>query len=429
MDNFKSITRKIKINIKPKKQAIVAEPDKPNKPDKNVIKSIEAKAEAKVTKKSNLNKTLSIDVGIKNLCYCVIENPGHCNSRKFSILHWNLIDLVTDPHEDKKCTGILKSGKNKGTVCGNNASLFESGDLDKCYCSKHKPDIDNLVSIKTRLLCNCKLANGKRKGQECGKKASYYFQKKSFEKIGYCSIHSSKKDGLQRYFTVDNISDFDLKIKLFTELDKLKHILLDVDDILIEYQPPIAREKMKALASALHDYFIIRSQIDCKTPRVQIIRSVDAKHKLTIYDGPPISCLLKGQYDRNKWYSKQYCLWLLNKNNETNWIDYFEKFKKKDDLADSLLQGIWYVWYGKYNKKPECNKNHQVVVFREQNYQKFKKIRSVKPGKKQIEKCRISLSNIKYFWKNGKSLSKYKSSIEYYFGDTDSFEKLVNQLK
>ena len=26
-----------------------------------------------------------------------------------------------------------------------------------------------------------------------------------------------------------------------------------------------------------------------------------------------------------------------------NWIEHFEKHKKKDDLADSFLQGIWYI--------------------------------------------------------------------------------------
>ena len=27
------------------------------------------------------------------------------------------------------------------------------------------------------------------------------------------------------------------------------------------------------------------------------------------------------------------------------WIEYFDKHKKKDDLADSYLQGLWYIKY------------------------------------------------------------------------------------
>ena len=27
----------------------------------------------------------------------------------------------------------------------------------------------------------------------------------------------------------------------------------------------------------------------------------------------------------------------------TNWNEHFEKHKKKDDLADSFLQGLWYI--------------------------------------------------------------------------------------
>jgi hypothetical protein len=375
-------------------------------------------------------KVLSIDVGIINLCYCVIATSTKKSSSvsKYKILHWDLIDLITD-HEDRKCTADLKSGVNKGKCCTCNATLFESGFPDRSFCSRHKPKNIKTIGIKTRLLCDNLLVSGKRKGQKCGKKASFFHKKKSHEIMGYCAVHSKKMSNIEKYNTVDNISDIDLKIKLFTELDKLKDILLDVDDILIEYQPPIAREKMKMVSFALHDYFILRTQIDQKKSRVKIIRSVDAKHKLTVYDGPSISCPLKGQYSRNKWYSKKYCMWLLEKNKDfdcnNNWIKYFSGFKKKDDLADSFMQGIWYILYGQYGKKPIYNEKHQKVVFREQNWQKFKKIRAVKPGKKQIALSRISLSNIKYYHKYNKSLDKFRSSIEYYFGDVDSFQKLL----
>jgi len=38
-----------------------------------------------------------------------------------------------------------------------------------------------------------------------------------------------------------------------------------------------------------------------------------------------------------------------NNNNKenTNWYEYLKKHKKKDDLADCFLQGIWY--FKKYN--------------------------------------------------------------------------------
>ena len=403
---------------------------------KKIKLPIKIKLKKKITIQDTLttteldHKTLSIDVGIINLSYCIIASSSHKTKQKFKILDWNIINLIDDQHEQQKCIGLLKSGKNKGSECGNNASVFELGCLNKCYCSKHSScsHSDNLIPIRTRLLCDKLLVNGQRKGHKCGKKASWYFEKPSLERIGYCTIHSKKISNLTRYYTVDNISDIDLKIKLFTELDKRKTEFLDVDTVLIELQPPIAREKMKMIASALHDYFILRSQIDSVNPRIKLIRSVDANHKLTIYDGPAISCSLKKQYDRNKWYGKQYCKWILKKDQMHDKIEFFDNFKKKDDLADSFLQGIWYIWFGQYGKKPSYNVKHQKTVFSEQNWNKFKNIRSVRPSKKQIAKKRITLSNIKYLWKNNKSMDQYSSSIDFYFGDMKSFQDLLLSL-
>ena len=43
-----------------------------------------------------------------------------------------------------------------------------------------------------------------------------------------------------------------------------------------------------------------------------------------------------------------FCKTILEKNNKyQEFIENFEKNKKKDDLADSFLQGIWYLNYKK----------------------------------------------------------------------------------
>ena len=34
---------------------------------------------------------------------------------------------------------------------------------------------------------------------------------------------------------------------------------------------------------------------------------------------------------------------LIKNNNLQNWLEHFNKHKKKDDLADSFLQGRWYL--------------------------------------------------------------------------------------
>ena len=34
-----------------------------------------------------------------------------------------------------------------------------------------------------------------------------------------------------------------------------------------------------------------------------------------------------------------------------NWMDFFQSHKKKDDLADSFLQGLWYLNYTNLTNK------------------------------------------------------------------------------
>ena len=52
----------------------------------------------------------------------------------------------------------------------------------------------------------------------------------------------------------------------------------------------------------------------------------------------------KTKYSDRKKLGIEKCLDLLNNNpNYTHWSEYFKKHGKNDDLADSLLQGLWYV--------------------------------------------------------------------------------------
>ena len=42
----------------------------------------------------------------------------------------------------------------------------------------------------------------------------------------------------------------------------------------------------------------------------------------------------------------KYCTELISSEEETKekWLNHFNSFKKKDDMADSFLQGIYYVY-------------------------------------------------------------------------------------
>ena len=72
-------------------------------------------------------KILSIDVGIKNLAFCLLCNDTYNNA--FSIKKWNVVDLSTSEEVVKKCCGKEKKGP-----CSKPAKYTKN---NQCFCIKH----------------------------------------------------------------------------------------------------------------------------------------------------------------------------------------------------------------------------------------------------------------------------------------------------
>ncbi len=303
---------------------------------------------------------ISFDVGIINLAYCVIslEPTGPV------IYDWNIINMA--------------------------------GGDPKLTCS---------VTLKNRT-------------ERCKNKAFY-----GKGKEGVCLTHSKSmdSDSLVRNMTVANVTEAELKERLFRALDA-NPIFLEPCMVLVEQQPLKGMEKIRGVGHALFDYFVLRGVLD-KGKKYTVLKFIDAKNKLTIYEGPPISCPLKTQYARNKWYSVRYCSWAISGEGLTGTHSYFQNFgQKKDDLADCFLQGLWYLKYGIDGSKAPITSSHQKLVYSENNAIAYKKVRPRPPTKKSISSGRFTLSNIKYMMtksKKGPLTDSLKSSIEYYFGSVD----------
>jgi hypothetical protein len=275
--------------------------------------------------------------------------------------------------------------------------------------------IINLAEGSNKLFCKHKL---KSNDKICNKKAFYCHHTKS--KTGICSIHyksldESEKKNYIRNITINNTSEHELISTLYNVLDDIA-MIKNIKCALIERQPIKARDKIKHVSYALFCYFISKN--------IQTVKFVDAKNKLTLYDGPPLSCHLKTQYSRNKWYAEKYCEYILKQHGYLQSEKIFNSHKKKDDLADCFLQGLWYIKYGQYGKRPPITSMHQKLVYKENNIIKYKKNRPYKPSAK-IEKIgKYSLSNIKYMILkqiDPQENPKLKKSIEFYFGDVDYF--------
>jgi hypothetical protein len=172
--------------------------------------------------------------------------------------------------------------------------------------------------------------------------------------------------------------------------------VLESDIILIEKQPD-RNKKMKMVEHFLHAYFVI------KAPKSETI-IYDAKFKIPDVVGPG-----KAQYMKRKKVSIERCEAFLRRD-DTNkhWIETFMKSKKKDDLADTVMQAI------SFTKRVEPKKKEKIV----------KKLVPRKPNENQ-KRTKYSKCNLAYIYKNSpececlennkrfmKDLKRYYRSID-----------------
>ena len=249
---------------------------------------------------------------------------------------------ATDTKDEDTCTEVgfppLPEDKSKLVIS------FDVGIINLAYCVLDITDtgsivydwnIINLVGGDPKLTCSTTLQ--KKDKSKCSNKAFYI----DTNGKGVCLTHSKSLDPetLKRNLTVANVTEAELKERLFRALDA-NPIFLEPSIVLVEQQPLKGMEKIRGVGHALFDYFVLRGVID-RSKKYSVLKFIDAKNKLTVYEGPPISCHLKTQYARNKWYAIKYCSWAIE--HLPYAANYFGNFgQKRDDLADCFLQGVWY---------------------------------------------------------------------------------------
>ena len=269
----------------------------------------------------NVSKCIvSIDVGVKNLAICVlteIKNKKFTND--FDILFWKLYDVTKmDVENEVSEVKIKKPRKKKGEI----VVLPPSG---KCQ---------NII---------------RRTGKECGLNGPLNTRGRA-----YCGRHNPTKkhnpDDTQQwcYDMIKSLSKISKEIVLI-----LKPFIEKSDtevQVLIEQQS-MDNKKIMLQSHVIYSHFV--QVFDNTIP----IRFVPAFNKLKVYDGPEISCTLKGQYAVRKFMSKKHTEFYLETEKKLErWKEYYTSCKsKQDDLADSFLQGLYFI-KGKGNAKREDEK-------------------------------------------------------------------------
>ena len=130
----------------------------------------------------------------------------------------------------------------------------------------------------------------------------------------------------------NDIKLIDLGINLKMNINKLFNVIdIDsIDMILLENQISPIANRMKTIQGMIAQYFIDNGNYN--------IEFISAANKLKLFNNNK-----KTSYSERKKLSIHYTQELLIKRNMENDVDYFNKNSKKDDLADCLLQGIYYL--------------------------------------------------------------------------------------
>lgn len=133
-------------------------------------------------------------------------------------------------------------------------------------------------------------------------------------------------------------------------LNKLNHHFsdIDLDYVVIENQPALKNPIMKTIQVMVFTFFHYQKDLLNRAIDIHIINARNkikfADSLMKSYQCEEIVCKTapSNKYKWNKEASILYTIQLLEYKNMASHLEFFKTFKKKDDLADTLLQGLYF---------------------------------------------------------------------------------------
>jgi len=308
-------------------------------------------------------KILSIDIGIKNLAFCLFEIENNI----YSVKKWDIVNigeetpLLCSEIENEKSNSKIKSSNKQqlhpqslqqslnNNVCNKPAKYTKNG---KCFCLKHSKK--QIFQIPTKELESAYLNKQKiNKLFELAEKYNIEYTK-PIKKIDL--IHLLNQYVVNKCFetvTATNSNKVDI-ISIGKNIKTKFDIIFEsyftsqqiIDVILIENQISPIANRMKTIQGMVAQYFIMKNSN-------QYIEFVSSFNKLKDVNTNNTNNTKNSEYedktDKKKYNERKklgikICLENLENNNiNDEWIKFFNIHNKKDDLADCFLQGIWYI--------------------------------------------------------------------------------------
>ena len=275
-------------------------------------------------------KILSIDVGIKNLAFCLFDKSP--TAEHFKVTKWDIIDI--SEQENTVLCGFVE----KNVICNKPAKFKKD---NKCYCLKHskKQQIQIPTSEQKSSFIN------KQKIQKLYEIAEshnikYEPKTKKVDLIKLITEHIN----INYFQTIESkkaaeVDLFNIGLNIKTKFNKLFENEAKIDYVIIENQIGPLAIRMKTIQGMIVQYFIMSNL------NVDHIEFISASNKLKDCDIKD-----KTKYSDRKKLGISKCLELITTDFRfSEHVDYFNKHKKKDDLSDSFLQGMWFINNKKFN--------------------------------------------------------------------------------
>lgn len=149
------------------------------------------------------------------------------------------------------------------------------------------------------------------------------------------------EDFIPTHKKVDNVDYALLCSHCIKCLEKYQTYFLMCDEIIIEKQPT-KNQKMKNVSFCIFTYFVMKFYNNGKLKKIRFVNPIN---KLNTYPLTPVKSTYSDKYKTRKYIGKIHCEYYIHNNHYL--VNWFLIHKKKDDLADSFLQNIWYINYYK----------------------------------------------------------------------------------